>query len=168
MHIGNMIVQWATAASRQAPLPILTLNSKADLAKLQQKVPELVTPSIIVPNISQALLFKPSQLALPLFVLPAELSSEVMVMLPEITSLPSFLVLSSDNKQVSRAWGGRGRRGGGGGEVRLLAINTDECRTQSVLTEFCCRLAVCSSTATPQSAHTPAWELGVGFQQHPD
>jgi hypothetical protein len=113
MHIGNMIVQWATAASRQAPLPILTLNSKADLAKLQQKVPGLVTPSIIVPNISQALLFKPSQLALPLFVLPAELSSEVMVMLPEITSLPSFLVLASDNKQVSRALGGGGRCGGG-------------------------------------------------------
>jgi hypothetical protein len=101
MHIGSVMVQWATAASRQAPLPTLVLSSKQQLEQLQAKVPGLVTPSIIVPNISHALLFKPQSPGLPLFVLPSELSAEVMAILPDITSLPSFLVLAEQQKQVS-------------------------------------------------------------------
>jgi hypothetical protein len=101
MHVGSVVVQWATAASRQAPLPTLVLSNKQQLEKLQAKVPGLVTPSIIVPNISHAMLFKPQNPGMPLFVLPSELSGEMMAMLPDITSLPSFLLLAEQSKKVS-------------------------------------------------------------------
>jgi hypothetical protein len=100
MHIGNAVVQWATAVSRKAPLPTLVLKTKEDLARLQAKVPGLVTPSVVVPNISYALMFKPQETALPLFVLPSELSAEVMAVLPDVTSLPSYLVLADQAKEV--------------------------------------------------------------------
>lgn len=107
MHIGNVVVQWATAVSRKAPLPTLVLKTKDDLARLQAKVPGLVTPSVVVPNISHALMYRPQESALPLFVLPSELSADVMAVLPDITSLPSYLVLADQAKEVSS-----GRKGG--------------------------------------------------------
>ena len=121
MHIGNVVVQWATAVSRKAPLPTLVLGGNEQLQKLQAKVPGLVTPSIIVPNISHALLFKPAAPGLPLFVLPAELTGEVMGMLPDITSLPSFLVLPDQSKEVKEG-AGAGVLGGGCKEGGWLAV----------------------------------------------
>lgn len=38
MHIGNVVVQWATAVSRKAPLPTLVLGGKEQLQQLQAKV----------------------------------------------------------------------------------------------------------------------------------
>jgi hypothetical protein len=100
MHIGNAVVQWATAVSRKEPLPKLVLNNKTQLAQLQAKVPGLVTPSIIVPNISHALLYKPTNASLPLFELPGKTTADAVALLPEMTSLPSFLVLKEQEKQV--------------------------------------------------------------------
>jgi len=100
MHIGNVVVQWATAVSRKSPLPRLVLAGKPQLEKLQAKVPGLVTPSIIVPNISHPLLFKAQSQPLPLYVLPSELTAEVMSVFPDITSLPSFLLTAEQTKEV--------------------------------------------------------------------
>lgn len=105
MHIGNVVVQWATAVSRKNPaLPVLTVASKEQLAKLQAKVPGLVTPSIVVATVSSPLLYKPEKPALPVFVLPTEATEEAMAVLPDITSLPTLLVLPEQANQV-RVWG---------------------------------------------------------------